>query len=231
MRLRNTSSFLLVNALIALPPFLLGQSSHPARSLEVQSFAKQFPKSGRATTAGQTVGVTVGPSGSFTFSPSVVNISVGDTVQWTWGSSNHSTTSGNCCTADNKFCSPNDTNCPTAPLSISGTIYSHTFTQAGSYPYFCKAHGGFGMTGVINVAVPPLTITAVSRPGSGASSGHFIITGKTNPSLSVSILAAPDWATQFGNIGTAQADANGVFQYDDSAAVNLTTRFYRASYP
>ena len=36
--------------------------------------------------------VTVGPG--FAFTPSTVNISVGDTVRWTWADSGHSVTSG-----------------------------------------------------------------------------------------------------------------------------------------
>src|ERR1700730_6440744 len=38
--------------------------------------------------------VTVGPNGMLQFSPDPVNISVGDTVRWTWGDSGHSSTSG-----------------------------------------------------------------------------------------------------------------------------------------
>jgi len=33
-----------------------------------------------------------------------------------------------------------------------GTIYQHTFTQPGSYSYFCLAHCIIGMTGVVNVS-------------------------------------------------------------------------------
>ena len=43
---------------------------------------------------GQIVDVTVGPGGGFTFDPDIVNISVGDTVRWTWSGSGHSVTSG-----------------------------------------------------------------------------------------------------------------------------------------
>src|SRR4029077_13908612 len=48
----------------------------------------------------QIVDVTVGPNGTLRFSPDPVNISVGDTVRWTWGSNGHSVTSGTPCTAD-----------------------------------------------------------------------------------------------------------------------------------
>ena len=39
---------------------------------------------------GQTVDVSVGPG--FAFNPDTVNISVGDTVRWTWADSGHSVT-------------------------------------------------------------------------------------------------------------------------------------------
>ena len=57
--------------------------------------------------------VTVAPNGTLTFSPRTVNISVGDTVRWTWAAGGHSVTSGNStsCTADGMFCSPNKMNC------------------------------------------------------------------------------------------------------------------------
>ena len=59
--------------------------------------------------------VTVAPGGSFTFDPSTVNISVGDTVRWTWAASGHSVTSGDStsCVSDGEFCSPDNTNCST----------------------------------------------------------------------------------------------------------------------
>lgn len=93
--------------------------------------------------------VTVG-SGGLSFSPSTLTINVGETVRWVWAGSNHNVVSGTVA-ADNKFCSPTDTNCATAPTSASGATYSHTFTTAGAYPYFCAPHRLAGMTGTITV--------------------------------------------------------------------------------
>src|SRR5947207_11331716 len=98
------------------------------------------------------VDVTVAPGGSFTFNPSTVNISVGDTVRWTWAGSGHSVTSGPPCQADSQYCSPNDMNCASGILSNTGTIYTHTFGRSGTYSYFCSAHCFFGMTGTVNVS-------------------------------------------------------------------------------
>lgn len=104
-----------------------------------------------AETAPKTVDVSVGGA-SFAFTPSTVNVHVGDTVKWTWASSGHNVVSGTSGVADGKFCSPTDTNCATAPTSASGTVYTHTFTTAGTYDYFCKPHATFGMTGKVVVA-------------------------------------------------------------------------------
>jgi len=113
--------------------------------------------------------VTVGPNGMLVFSPNPVNISVGDTVRWTWGSSGHSVTSGNPCTADGQFCSPDDTNCSAGVLSNMGTVYQHTFTQAGTYSYFCASHCVFGMTGTVNVESAPMAQSAFSRKVHGGA--------------------------------------------------------------
>src|SRR5437773_10382276 len=99
----------------------------------------------------QIVDVAVGQGGDV-FVPDTVNISVGDTVRWTWAESGHSVTSGPPCQVDSQFCSPDDTNCPAGVLSGQGTVYEHTFAEPGVYSYFCHAHCVIGMTGVVNVS-------------------------------------------------------------------------------
>jgi plastocyanin len=106
--------------------------------------------SGVPSGTGQIVDVQVGPG--FTFSPDTVNISVGDTVRWTWAGNGHSVTSGPPCEADSQYCSPDDTACASGILSNTGTVYTHTFDEPGVYSYFCFAHCTLGMTGVVNVS-------------------------------------------------------------------------------
>jgi plastocyanin len=72
-------------------------------------------------------------------------------VKWTWGSSNHTVTSGSSCTADGKFCSPSDQNCAAGTISGTSATYSHTFAQTGTYPYFCVPHCLMGQTGSVVV--------------------------------------------------------------------------------
>lgn len=92
-----------------------------------------------------TIQVQVG-EGGLKFSPQDVTIQVGDTVQWTWAASGHSTTSGT----------------PGQPNGIwdsgvqnSGFVFSQTFSTAGTFPYFCSPHGlCCGMIGSVTVTVP-----------------------------------------------------------------------------
>lgn len=110
-------------------------------------------QSGKRLAGSQVFDVAVGPAGNkIRFVPDTLNILVGDTVRWTWGSDDHSVTSGAPCTPDGQFCSPDNTNCDAGILSNTGFVYEHTFTQAGSYSYFCALHCFAGMTGVVNVA-------------------------------------------------------------------------------
>jgi plastocyanin len=93
-----------------------------------------------------TVTVTVGDN-CLCFMPSMVTIQPGDTVQWSWSSNGHSSTSGT----------------PGAPngiwdsgILIQGATFSHTFNSPGSFPYYCTVHGQCcGMIGIVNVCTPP----------------------------------------------------------------------------
>jgi plastocyanin len=112
------------------------------------------PQWARATT----VTVMVGEDG-FSFSPSAVTIQPGDTVQWIWSASGHSSTSGN----------------PGSPsgfwdsgIRSQGATFSHTFNSVGSFPYYCTPHGACcGMRGTVTVSSPtptpsPSTVQALN---------------------------------------------------------------------
>lgn len=78
---------------------------------------------------------------NFAFNPSTLQVTVGTKVTWTNADSvSHSTTS--------------DTGIWDSGLLGNGASFSYTFTQAGTYPFYCKPHGGpggKGMSGVITV--------------------------------------------------------------------------------
>lgn len=135
-------------------------TAHAQRDYHVAIFGEKanlFNTSDSPSSPAQTFDVAV--NGNF-FAPDALTINAGDTVRWTWtGSRPHTVTSGACdgggtCTADDLFCSPNDANCATAPASGGGAIYTHTFNQAGTFPYFCRIHGAM-MTGTVTVNAPP----------------------------------------------------------------------------
>ncbi len=79
---------------------------------------------------------------NFVFTPDTVTINVGDTVEWNNAGGFH-----NVVADDGSFTSG----------SPSGSAWTSivTFDTPGTFPYFCEIHGEFGMTGVINVIVPP----------------------------------------------------------------------------
>src|SRR5947208_13771004 len=134
-----------------------------------------FDQNGRPAVSGVPAGgqifdVAVGQGGDV-FVPDTVNISVGDTVRWTWAEGGHSVTSGDPCTADGQFCSPNNTNCGQCVTSNQGFVYEFTFTQAGSFSYFCCVHCAIGMTGVVNVASASDTILYGSTGGDNTNGG------------------------------------------------------------
>lgn len=80
---------------------------------------------------------------NFNFKPAQITIKPGDTVHWRWAGSGHSTTSGANCTENKTW---------NSGVISSGSEFSHTFTVPGDYPYFCKPHCAFGMTGRITVS-------------------------------------------------------------------------------
>jgi plastocyanin len=89
-----------------------------------------------------TIPVQVGANG-LKFTPQDVTIQVGDTVQWTWAASGHSSTSGTPGHPDGLWDSG---------IQNSGFVFSHTFTTAGTFPYYCTPHGGCcGMVGSVTV--------------------------------------------------------------------------------
>ena len=79
------------------------------------------------------------------FAPSAVTVNVGDKITWTNnGVTPHTTTSGTSCPAGNGIWN-------SGSLS-SGQSFSFTFTQAGTFPYFCSNHCFTG-TVVVNPVV------------------------------------------------------------------------------
>lgn len=140
-----------------------------------------------------TVQVSVAGNGLY-FDPEVVDIQVGDTVEWVWTSQFfHTVSSGANGTSDGLF---------ESGIRNGPSTFSVTFQNAGSFPYYCKPHYSMGMIGRVNVTAPATGTTLANistrlpvQTGDNALIGGFIITGtqpkkviirSIGPSLSLS---------------------------------------------
>ncbi len=115
-----------------------------------------------------TVNVGVGPG--LTFTPNSVTVAPGDTVQWNFAFGFPHTTTSDRTTGAEAW---------NSGIRSSGS-FSHTFTTAGDWPYYCTLHslpaflGGTSMNGVVHVAAPP-TLTNLN-PSSGSTAGGTTVT-------------------------------------------------------
>ena len=171
---------------------------------------------GAPSGTGQIFDVQVGPA--FAFDPDSLTISAGTTVRWTWAGNGHSVTSGDPCTVDGQFCSPDDTNCDTGTLSNTGTVYEHTFGEPGTYSYFCFAHCALGMTGTVNVFSPTDTVLYGSTGGDNANGGGrlWLIDVTTH---SASLVGD----TGFDRLGCITFDGNGTLYGVSGGSANQGT--------
>ena len=81
------------------------------------------------------------------YQPNPIQVSVGNAVTWTNNDSQpHTVTSGSNGQPDNKFNSSPNFN----PLMAPAATFSHTFTEAGEYPYYCALHPN--MVGTVSVS-------------------------------------------------------------------------------
>jgi len=92
------------------------------------STSNQPPGGGTTTTPAATNEVVIKSS---SFQPSEITVAAGDTVTWTNEDSATHTVTGDKTVAGDDFESGNLGN---------GKTFSHTFSQAGTYPYHCSIH-------------------------------------------------------------------------------------------
>jgi plastocyanin len=93
------------------------------------------------------------------FTPAVVSINVSDQVKWIWGDS-----------------APHNTESTAIPpLWTSGTptvapfSFTHTFTSAGNFPYWCSFHGFTGSVTVQAAASNAPPLISINSPTNGAT--------------------------------------------------------------
>ncbi len=107
-----------------------------------------------ALAAGKTVEVSMKNNPKGVFVPATVNISVGDTVNWTNpGVITHTVTfdPAQAATASNVALPAGVAPFGSENMEEDAT-FSHTFTVKGTYKYICKMHEAMGMVGTVIVS-------------------------------------------------------------------------------
>ena len=125
-----------------------GQTNALGNATSANTTTTTGPATGQGSGNGQ-VSVTPGSSSKTqdAFDPNPDQVSTGDTVTWTNDDSTpHTVTSGANGQPDGKFNSSPNFN----PLLAPGQTFSHKFTDAGEYPYYCGLHPN--MVGTVSVS-------------------------------------------------------------------------------
>lgn len=123
----------------------------PAFAAEVQAIAK--PGSSSLTTDA--------------FEPNPININVGDTVIWTNNDSTPHTVTSGTGPDDPSSGQAFDSSPNFSPLWVPGDTFSHTFTEAGEFPYYCALHPN--MIGTV-------IVTSAAGNGDGETIQEFMTT-------------------------------------------------------
>jgi LPXTG-motif cell wall-anchored protein len=106
------------------------------------------------------------------FDPTTITVKVGDTVTWTIAGQNEHTV-----TADNGSFDSDDLK------AGEKTSFSFSFTNAGTYAYYCKYHGGRGGQGMSGTVV-------VQAAGGASAPAELPRTGGTDSPLLLIVLIA-----------------------------------------
>lgn len=109
----------------------------------------------------------------FAFSPSEITVNIGDTVVWT----NKDGAAHTVTFKDNVL--------PGSPTLTNGGVFSHTFTSAGTFEYFCAFHGGMKGKVVVNGAQSAATATPTTST-TPAATGTPIATSTATPTPAAS---------------------------------------------
>lgn len=157
---------------------------------------------------------------NFAFQPPILTNNAGDTVLWT----NTTLTSHNVVSSNSAWTS--------SPLFTSPGTFSVTFTNAGTYGYFCSPHHTFGMTGIIYVRPvnqPP--VVTLTNPASGitlaAPATITLRADASDPDGTVTNVEFLSGAVPLGNATTspyaftATNLSTGVYNFTAQAVDNL----------
>lgn len=112
--------------------------------------------------------------GNFYFTPSSLNVSVGDTIRWVLVGGSHTTTSSTIPAGATPWDSP---------ITSAVTFYEYKVTVAGLYNYVCTPHATMGQvaTFTASAAAPTLSVSPSSRSvTSAAGSTSFTVSSNSN---------------------------------------------------
>lgn len=127
--------------------------------------------SGATAVAAAVTGITVtsggcsGGGSSYCYSPEQANANSGDTVTWTNNSGvAHTATSCTSAACPGAPANSGSQTFDTSLAAVPGSTGSVTFTQAGTYTYYCKIHGYAAMHGTLTVAAAATPAPASQAP-------------------------------------------------------------------
>ncbi|HEY1770206.1 MAG TPA: plastocyanin/azurin family copper-binding protein [Chthoniobacterales bacterium] len=145
-----------------------------------------------------TIPVQVG-EGGLKFTPQNVTVHVGDTVEWTWAGSDHSTTSGTPGHPDGIWDSG---------VQNQGFVFDQTFDTEGTFNYYCSIHGTCcGMVGSV-IVMPAADRVRITR-AQYQTTGMLLLVQATDSDSSATLTVS---VTKTGtNLGTMKSAGNGKY--------------------
>lgn len=154
---------------------------------------------------------------NMSFNPSSVTIAPGEKVTWQFLEPFHTTTSDSQSGAEVW---------DSGIVDLNGT-FTHTFTTAGDYPYYCKIHsvpGGSAMNGVVHVVAAAIpTVTSVT-PSAGSTAGGtaVVLTGSNFDASCSSVTFGGAAAGSFTLVSPTEIDAVTPAHAAGAVDVNVT---------
>jgi plastocyanin len=159
-------------------------------------------------------------------------ITLGDTVTWVWTNGHHSTTAA-----------PGQLESWDSGVQNTPFTFSHTFSQLGTFNYYCMVHGtstgcrGVGaMSGIVTVVLtgsPPYQVTGVTMQGSDVLVSW--VTGgicQTNILQRATGAADGSYTNNFTDIFTVLGTTGNATNYlDVGASTNFPFCYYRVNVP
>lgn len=85
-------------------------------------------------------------------------------------------------------------------LAGNGASFSHTFATAGSYPYYCRYHGGRGGSGMSGV------ITVTNPPNASPQTFSYSIVGHDLPNYAIKTGDIVQWTNNSNETHTVESD-------------------------